>query len=401
MATASKSAIPSAGEIARILQQANPNVLRMALYQSTRDSELAAMKVERIPFWGGAFKVGMLAPEHVDDVHGKALDFLMSGGCATPAPPLGTDEMRRMMTMLLGEEISDFNYKFGMGDLNGDPFPFGVEWNDEPPAGIKQAFRIAIIGAGLGGLTTAIQLDRLGIPYVVLERNSDVGGTWWANDYPECRVDTASHHYQYSFMKNYPWKHYFATRDELLEYSREVARQFDLMRNIRLNTALVASEWDEESASWALRLRGADGSEEELSVNAVISCVGLFNSPNLPDIPGIDSFQGQKFHTTENGTMVAISPASASRRSASVRQVRSSCPQSRAMRAISRSFSDRRNGCQRSRAIGTRLPKRCNGCSITFRIIGTGSRSSRHRPIWATPRVCRTSTRTGSARAAR
>ena len=283
-------------EVRAALAQAVPNVLRLALYEATRDPELAAMEVERKPYWGGAFYVSELTEQHVARVREMAAQFIMQGGTAGPKP--ADDELRAMMDLLIGQPVSDFNYEIGRGDLIDDPFPLGVEWEKEPSAETKQAFHVVIIGAGLAGLSTGIQLDRLGIPYTIVERNEDVGGTWWVNDYPEARVDIASHHYQYSFMKNHPWRHYFATQGELLDYARSVATQFDLRRSIRLSTMVTSADWDEDSATWRVGVRGPDGQEEMLVSNAVISAAGLFNSVNMPDIPGIGDYRGRMFHTT-------------------------------------------------------------------------------------------------------
>lgn len=288
----------TAAEVQAALEQAVPNVLRIALYQATRNPELAAMRVEKRPFWGGAFQVAALGDEHVARVKELAWQFIREG-MKVSAPPAAENELRHMMDLLYGQPVSDFNFSIGRCDLVEEEFPLGVEWSKELPAEVKQAFRVAVVGAGLAGMATAIQLDRLGIPYVVIERNSGVGGTWWVNDYPEARVDIASHHYQYSFMRRYPWMHYYATRDELKEYAEEVADRYDLKPKIRFDTELMDAVWDERSAKWTLRLRRKGGAEETLEVNALISAAGLFNAPNMPDIPGIDSFQGKMFHTTQ------------------------------------------------------------------------------------------------------
>jgi 4-hydroxyacetophenone monooxygenase len=279
------------------LQQADPNVLRLALYQTTRDPELAAMRTVKRAFWGGTYELPALADEHVDAVRQKAWEYVShSPESRTETTPDEAD-LRAMMDMFYGEPVSDFFYRLGRGDLVEDEFPLGVEWNDEPPAEIKSRFKIAVIGAGIGGLATAIQLDRLGLPYVVLERNDGVGGTWRINNYPEARVDIASHHYQYSFMKKYPWKHYFATQEELLAYLEEVESKYGLGPHIRYNTEVVEATWDDRKSVWNLVLKTGDG-RQDLQVNAIISAAGLFNKPNIPDIPGIESFRGKMFHTT-------------------------------------------------------------------------------------------------------
>ena len=71
---------------------------------------------------------------------------------------------------------------------------------------------MVIIGAGMSGLLAAIRLERAGIPYVVIEKNADVGGTWLENSYPGCRVDVANHFYSYSFAPNHDWPEFFSQR---------------------------------------------------------------------------------------------------------------------------------------------------------------------------------------------
>lgn len=281
----------------RALATANLNALRMALYQATGDPELAAMKVVPVPYWSGAYEMIELAPEHGDAVREAAIAFLRSGA-ESRCPEPGEDHLRALMAMALGEEPSDYIFHWGREELNFDPFPRGVEWTHEPPADVKAGFHAIIIGAGVSGLVTAIQLDRLGLPYTIIERNPEVGGTWWTNDYPDARVDVPIHHYQLTVVKNYPWKHWFATQPELLDYIRHIADAYDLRRNIRFETELTDARWNEQAKRWEVALRGKDGREESLSGNVVISAAGLFNAPNMPDIEGIESFRGRIFHTT-------------------------------------------------------------------------------------------------------
>lgn len=284
-------------EVRAALDHAQPNALRIALYHATRDPELAQMGLSLTPLWGGAYEVPTLLDEHIPTLKQKALDFLKRGapmehGQASPA------ELRQMMSLLKGEPVSDYTFELGKVDLVEDEFPLGVEWNDEPSAEAKNRFRVVIVGAGFGGLATAIQLSRLGVPYTLIDRNSGPGGTWWTNDYPAARVDITSHQYQLSFMKKYPWKHYFATRDELMQYIAEVIDRYDLRPNMRFDTELKSATWDEGTSSWRLSVDTADG-PQELVANAVVSSVGLFNAPKFPDIPGIEAFRGKMFHTTQ------------------------------------------------------------------------------------------------------
>jgi 4-hydroxyacetophenone monooxygenase len=281
----------------RALDMANLNALRIALYQATGDEDLARMAVIREPFWAGAYEVVTLAPEHHDALRSKALAFLRSGQPSRLERP-DPGQLRALMDLFVGAAVNDFIFDLGREEVNFDDFPRGVEWSRPVPDEVKAGFHVGIVGAGVSGLVTAIQLDRLGIPWTIIERNPDVGGTWWTNDYPDARVDIPSHHYQLSVTKKYPWKHWFATQPELLEYIRHIADTYDLRRNIRFSTDLSHAQWNGESHSWRLELAGRDGSREMMEVNALVSAAGLFNAPNMPDIPGIDSFEGKIFHTT-------------------------------------------------------------------------------------------------------
>jgi 4-hydroxyacetophenone monooxygenase len=296
-AAALRKSDKSAAEVRAALEMSNPNVLRVALYHSTRDPELAAMEVVKASFWGGAFDVPALGERDSATVREKACAFLLDGPVnGGPAP--SEEELRFMMDMLYGKPVGNFRYQLGRGDLVEDRFPLGVKWSREPIGTAKQAFRVVVIGAGLAGLAAAIQLEQLGIPYTVIERNAGPGGVWWVNNYPGLRVDVASHHYQYSFMKNFRWKHFFATRDELKNYAEEVVERHHLRSKIRFSTTLLAAHWDEESSTWRLKLRSAVG-VESLVCNALISAAGLFNAIKTPAIPGLSDFRAKVFHSTQ------------------------------------------------------------------------------------------------------
>lgn len=282
----------------RALAMASTNVLRVALYQATGDEELAQMPVVYVPFWAGAYELPMLAPEYDERVREKALAFLRSGAksrCGTP----DDTTLRRLMDMLVDRPVNDYLFSFGKEEANFTPFPRGVEWTGGKAPENRSDFRVVVIGAGAAGLVAGVHLQRLGIPFTIIERNHDVGGTWLVNDYPDARVDIASHHYQLTLTRNYPWKHWYATQGELLDYLRGVADDFGLRSDIKFNTELTDARWNEETANWDVKLAGPDGTESTLSANIIISAAGLFNAPNMPDIPGIDSYEGRIFHTTQ------------------------------------------------------------------------------------------------------
>lgn len=295
----------SAEALRAILAEADPNVLRLAIYQATRDPELAAMRVESMAVRGGAYRAPVLAKEHREEVIAKALAFLQAGGAGRQSAPDET-ELRGMMALFAGHQVSTIAYELGKVDLVEDPLPIRAVWTREPPAEVKQRYHVAIVGAGFGGMATAIQLQRLGIPFTIIERDPEVGGTWWRTRYPEARVDISSYHYQFSFMRHYPWKNWFATASELLDYARAVADEYDLRPHIRFETELTDAVWDEANARWQLTLRKADGTTEQSTATMLVSAAGLFNEARMPDIPGIETFAGDMLHSADWDHSVAL-----------------------------------------------------------------------------------------------
>ena len=166
------------------------------------------------------------------------------------------------------------------------------------PADRKQNFKVIIIGAGMSGLLAAIRLQEAGIPFEIIERHADVGGTWYQNTYPGCRVDSPNHIYSYSFRPA-DWPQYYSPQQVLREYFDKVAVDYGLKRHTRFGTEVTHARFDDDSGAWEVSVKGADGHEQVLHANAVISAVGQLNRPKWPDIPGQEKFRGIAFHSTE------------------------------------------------------------------------------------------------------
>ncbi|CAM3177906.1 NAD(P)/FAD-dependent oxidoreductase [Prescottella defluvii] len=159
-------------------------------------------------------------------------------------------------------------------------------------------FTVAIIGAGISGMAAAYRLQQAGVDYVVFEKNSEVGGTWWENVYPGCRLDTPNFAYSYSFAQKADWPQQFSTQTEIEGYLCDVASSFELRRNVRFGTEVTSATFDEDSGTWMLTTRtGAETGTRR--VNAVITAVGQLNRPNIPEIVGLDSFTGRWFHSAQ------------------------------------------------------------------------------------------------------
>jgi 4-hydroxyacetophenone monooxygenase len=149
----------------------------------------------------------------------------------------------------------------------------------------------------MSGLLAGIRLGEAGLPYTVIEKNADVGGTWYENRYPGCRVDVGNHFYCYSFEPNSEWSEFFARQPELQAYFERCLDKYGVREHVRFETEAVSATWHEPSGCWRVRVRGRDGREEVLEARAVISAVGQLNRPKLPDIPGLDSFAGPAMHS--------------------------------------------------------------------------------------------------------
>jgi len=157
---------------------------------------------------------------------------------------------------------------------------------------------VLVIGGGMSGILTAIRLEESGISYTVIEKNDSVGGTWYENSYPDLRVDVPNHFYSYSFEPNPDWSDYFSRRDELEAYIGSCARKHGILEHVRFETEVIEATYDEPSARWRVRVRDAGGEEQVLEANAIISAVGMLNRPQLPSIEGLDSFEGDCFHSS-------------------------------------------------------------------------------------------------------
>jgi cation diffusion facilitator CzcD-associated flavoprotein CzcO len=175
---------------------------------------------------------------------------------------------------------------------------------------------VVIVGAGFGGLAAAIELERHGHRnYTVIERAGEVGGVWQANDYPGARCDVPSIIYQYSFDLRPDWSRRFGSQSEIRDYLQDVSHRFAVRPRIRFNTTVEAATFDEPSAQWKLTLAGG----ETIETDVLICATGQLSNPKVPDLPGMDSFNGDQFHSARwdhsvdlGGKRVAVVGAGAS-----------------------------------------------------------------------------------------
>jgi len=166
-----------------------------------------------------------------------------------------------------------------------------------PPAD----FSVIVIGAGIVGINAAIKLRDAGFAYRVFEARHEIGGTWSRNTYPGAAVDTPSHYYSYSFELNPEWSKYYPSGTEYQKYLKGVVESYGIAENIAFRTRVLSARWIEDRHVWEVTTESADGSREVHRANAIVTALGMLNSPNIPDVEGMDSFGGRIVHTSEWG----------------------------------------------------------------------------------------------------
>jgi len=275
------------------LAEANLQTLLMVYVHLTRDE--AMLEVFRNYIKPPYAMPGTDIPrEYQEELREKLLAVLTTPGAAVEGEPSDA-LMQRMMSVGVGEAVEDEFLPLLFDQIG---FKLPAPRKDVAGRQVPRAdFKVLVIGAGLTGLAASIKLGEAGYDHVVIEKNPEVGGTWYENRYPGVGVDTPSHFYSYSFEISPHWHHYHPHGADMQEYLLHVADKYDVRRNIRFNTTVERLVYDDASAMWDVTVRNADGCDEVLRVNAVINAHGPVNRWKWPDIPGLDEFQGIKMHT--------------------------------------------------------------------------------------------------------
>ncbi|KAL4805227.1 hypothetical protein BDV18DRAFT_153027 [Aspergillus unguis] len=131
-----------------------------------------------------------------------------------------------------------------------------------------------------------------------MEKNDDIGGTWYENRYPGCACDIPSHNYQYTWEPNPDWSQFYSTHSEILDYFKGVATKYGLYEYIRLSHEVTGASWDEDSQVWRVQVRNLKTNDTLNDwCHVLLNGCGILNKWKWPDIPGLHSFAGDLIHS--------------------------------------------------------------------------------------------------------
>jgi 4-hydroxyacetophenone monooxygenase len=253
---------------------------------------------EMAPFIDGPWDYSVSMPaELAARVRGRLVEVLRASAAGTPPHRPSRALLQRMMSVCVGTPVADEYVDLALEEMGlaGAAAAPLVRAPAEPRSG--RALRVAVIGAGMSGLCTAIKLQQAGFDFVVFEKNPTVGGTWLENRYPGCGVDTPNHFYSYSFEPNHHWSEFYSKRDELQAYFENCADRYDLRRRIRFGTEVEQARYDSARSIWTLVACDRAGLRSQAEFDAVVCAVGQLNRPRMPEIAGMPDFRGPLVHS--------------------------------------------------------------------------------------------------------
>ncbi len=278
------------------LCKADPGVLVAVLAQLTGDPTVVdrfAARISHVP--DPPEQAGVTDPDTAAELVEAVLAALRSPRPATALPPDDPNLFARVAPVALG------------GTVDSRYVPLLLEQGGFQPsqpvlarsAKLPDGFRVAIIGAGIAGLTAALELASAGIDYEIFDRHDEVGGTWYTTTYPGIGVDTPSAYYSLSRDINGDWSSYYPMGAEYQAYLVSVADKNELREHIRFGTEVEALWWDDERCQWQIHAVGPDGTHNVSYANVVIPAAGYLNRPRWPELPGRETFSGVSIHSAE------------------------------------------------------------------------------------------------------
>ncbi len=231
----------------------------------------------------------------------KLVEFAKSG---KPVPTECTyDEVHRFCQWMMPHVHEGYVAMVREELVSPDYDPRIPTWNLKGSSAAKP--RVVIIGAGESGLLLGYRLKQAGVPFTIIEKNAGVGGTWYENSYPGCRVDCNTFFYSYAFARNI-WDEYYGQSFDLQKYFHRVATETGLYDDTILNAEVIKSVWDAATCRWHVEYV-KDGKNLTIECEVLVSAVGQLNRPKLPDIKGLNRFKRPAFHSAQWDHSVDVS----------------------------------------------------------------------------------------------
>lgn len=287
-------------EVRQLVDDASVPVLLMLAYQMSGDERWLSDRYRPEKFRGVAPRsTGGLPADVQQEVREAAVGAILAlqDGAPLQVTLDDVDTTARVASFFLGESVDERYAAILAEELSRRASSDG-EVGSLPDVTAPAGLRVAIIGMGISGLAAVHIAQQLGLEFTVFERASGAGGVWHQNRYPGAGVDTPSHLYSFSFSYR-DWGRHFELQEQLHEYFNDVLDQLDARSKVQFDTEVLSAVYDDETALWTLTVRRRDGTVEKHVANMVISGVGSLNQPRLPDVPGMDRFEGVQFHSNE------------------------------------------------------------------------------------------------------
>lgn len=289
-------AIAHEAQLRQAIEAADAAPLMLSLVHLTGDASLLERSA---PFIQGGWSFQQNMPtELVDEVRQRVHAAIHDIAQGKQAPAvIDASLMTRMMDTAVGQKVPpEYEAVFYEETQIDGKDPKTVPWRKPVDTPTLARYNVVVIGAGFSGIGMGIKLAEAGIDYRIIEKNDQVGGTWYENTYPGIAVDTPNHFYSYSFFPNPRWSRYFARGADIQGYILDCVEKSGVREHIELNTELLNASYDEAHGVWRLELR-RNGQVEIAEAKVLISAVGALNQPAIPKIPGLENFEGPVFHT--------------------------------------------------------------------------------------------------------
>ncbi|KAA0114642.1 NAD(P)/FAD-dependent oxidoreductase [Mycolicibacterium sp. P9-22] len=284
---------PDDEELRDNLRSADPGVLLAVLAQLTGDvAELDrfADKISHIP--NPPERAGVADPDTVEALVERICAALADG----PADiAVDREFFARLLPVALGSEVPDEQV-----DLLLEQGGFQPSQPTLPrTVPIPDTLSVAIIGAGMAGMTAAMAAAESGATFEIFDRNHEVGGTWLTTTYPGIGVDTPAAYYSLSRDVNPDWSNYYPQGSEYQAYLVQLADKHKLRDHTRFGTEVEALWWDDDRAQWQIHSVDSQGNRDISYSRVVITAAGYLNRPRMPDLKGRESFNGISVHTAQ------------------------------------------------------------------------------------------------------